>query len=422
MNADPAIDEVILDTELKHINFFNGRLLTGGDLEAEQSAQHTHFRLVGTAVGDGVAVGLEVTPATSSPPGEQVVLVAAGLAVNRAGQTLRLECDQRVALLRPPDPANRDACVFADCSAPISSGTLARGAGLYLLTIAPASQPEGKAPVSGLGSGNATCNSRYLTEGVKFRLLPLDVDPGSVDALTRNTVAYRFFGLTTQQSAAFLTDPKPGPVDARTGLADLVTAQQLTDYDVPLAVIQWLVGGSLGYIDLWSVRRRITRAPVTPWPFTVDEQVRSEGEARFLQFQEHIEALRSARTALPTLVASQVFRYLPPVGVLPLATTSQPNGIDRTKFFQGLTTRDPLYIEGSRLRHLCQLALDYPPIDLKAAPMMWLYIVRENAQANAAAPANGPQPILLFASGQLPYAAVPQFDVSVWNFSNYVLT
>ena len=127
MNADPAIDEVILDTELKHINFFNGRLLTGGDLEAEQNAQLAQSRHLGAAIGDGVAFGLEVTLATSTRPGEQLVCVTKGLAVNRAGQSLKLPADQRISLLRPPDPANRDACVFADCSVPLTSGTLMRG-------------------------------------------------------------------------------------------------------------------------------------------------------------------------------------------------------------------------------------------------------------------------------------------------------
>src|SRR4051812_41911183 len=115
MNTDYALTEAILDTELRHINFFNGRLLTGTDLEEEQSAQHAHFRHLGEAIGEGVAFGLGVSPADTSPPDGPVVSVTKGLAVNRAGQTLRLECDQRVALTRSPDPAAADACIFADC-------------------------------------------------------------------------------------------------------------------------------------------------------------------------------------------------------------------------------------------------------------------------------------------------------------------
>src|SRR5438105_1301837 len=155
MNTSPALDEAIPDSELRHINFFNGRLLTGGDLEAEQSAQHAHSRHLGEAIGAGVAFGLEVTPADTSLPEGPIVNITAGLAVNRAGQTLRLECDQRIALLRLPDPASVDACIFDDCGPKTAGATLASGTGFYVLLMAPASRSEGKAPVSGLGNGAA---------------------------------------------------------------------------------------------------------------------------------------------------------------------------------------------------------------------------------------------------------------------------
>jgi hypothetical protein len=421
MNSDAALDEVILNPDLRHINFFNGRLLTGGDLKDEQNAQYNHLLHLGGAVGDGVAFGLEVAAANDSPPGDQVVIVAAGLAVNRAGQALRLACDQRVALIRPPDPANRDACVFADCETAFTSGCIARGAGFYLLTVAPASQPEGKAPVSGLGNAAASCNSRYNTAGVKFRLLPLDVDAGSVAAQARNTVAYQFFDLTTKQATSFLANPQPNSIDARSSWDELVSRHQLTEFDVPLAVVEWQTTGSIGFLDMWSVRRQINHQPASLWPLALEDQSRCEGEARYFQFQDQIEAMRTSGTDLSTVEARQVFRYLPPVGILPLTSPGYPGGFDRARFFQGITVRDPLYIEGAKVRHLMQLALDFPPIDLQSAQMVWLYLIRENVQANPNAGASDPQPVLLFASGQLPYMAVPQFDVSRWTYSNYLL-
>ena len=76
MTRDLALDEAILDTELRHINFFNGRLLTGGDLEAEQSVQHAHDRHLGRAIGAGVASGLRVALADGSSRTQPVVVVS----------------------------------------------------------------------------------------------------------------------------------------------------------------------------------------------------------------------------------------------------------------------------------------------------------------------------------------------------------
>ena len=78
MNTYYSLQETILDTELRHINFFNGRLLTSGDFKAEQSAQHTHSRQLGATVGAGVAYGLEVAPVTASPRANQCSSLARG--------------------------------------------------------------------------------------------------------------------------------------------------------------------------------------------------------------------------------------------------------------------------------------------------------------------------------------------------------
>ena len=94
--------------------------------------------------------------------------VSSGLAMNRAGQTLRLQCDQRVALTKSPDQAALDQCIFTDCDPASAGATLASGAAYYVMTIAPASLAEGKAPVSGLGNEIALCNSADNSEGSSF--------------------------------------------------------------------------------------------------------------------------------------------------------------------------------------------------------------------------------------------------------------
>jgi len=307
MNTDSALDEAILDSELHHINFFNGRLLTGGDLEDEQRAQHAHSRHLGEAVGEGVAFGLQVTPATASPPDGPVVAISKGLAVNRAGQTLRLECEKRIALTRPADPAARDACIFTDCDPAGPGATLASGTGYYVLTIGPASRPDGKAPVSGLGNTTAICNSRYSAEGVKFSVFRLNL-AANATALARSILAQACFGLAPEISSSGW----PGSLPAQYGLEKLVPAGFERDYNVPLAVFEWTNAGTIGFVKRWPVRRRMVRpSAVEQWAYFTSERRVAEGEAMFLDFQEDLAAVGFGG------FAGDRFSFLPPGGVLP---------------------------------------------------------------------------------------------------------
>ena len=306
MSSDYSLTEAILDSELRHINFFNGRLLTGGDLEAEQSVQHAHSRHLGEAIGEGVAFGLQVTPADASAPDGPVVSVSKGLAVNRAGQTLRLECDQRIALMRTPDPAAKDACIFDDCDPAGAGATLASGTGYYVLTIGPASRPDGKAPVSGLGNTTAICNSRFFAEGVRFRLFRLDVTANATP-LARSLLASACFGLAPDISSGAW----PGSLPTRYGWETLVPPGFEREREVPLAVFEWTNNG-LGFLKRWPVRRRIARAnAVDDWAYFTSARRVAEGGAMFLDFQEDIAALA------PGEYAGDRFSLLPPGGVLP---------------------------------------------------------------------------------------------------------
>jgi hypothetical protein len=141
------------------------------------------------------------------------------------------------------------------------------------------------------------------------------------------------------------------------------------------------------------------------------------GEAMLLQFQEHIETLRVGAT--PQQHASDAFRWLPPIGVLPLGGVPGASGFDATGFFSDFTTRDPMFIEGARVQPLLRLASAFPPIIVGDPEFVWRYLVRENRQ-----PQNGivpTQPYLVFALGRVPCQIAPRFDVSHWNYANYAL-
>jgi hypothetical protein len=312
MNTNYSLTEAIPDSELRHINFFNGRLLTGGDLEDEQSAQHAHSRHLGMAIGDGVAFGLRVTRADPSPPDSPMVFVTKGLAVNRAGQTLRLECDQLVALTRPPDPGTEDQCIFTDCDPAGGGATIASGAGYYVLTIGPASLSDGKAPVSGLGNTTAICNSRYSAEGVKFGAFRLSLAVSGTPA-ARSLLAKACFGLTPGISS----NPWPGslPAPHEYGWEKLMPPGFDATINVALAVFEWTNSG-LGFVWCCPVRRRIGRQnSETDWAYFTSESRVAEGEAMFLEFQNDLGGVA------PIGFAGNRFSILPAGGVLPPSTT-----------------------------------------------------------------------------------------------------
>lgn len=414
MDSRIDLQQPVLDGGIRSINFFNGRLLSARDLTLEQSAYREADRRLGKAVGEGVAYGLEVSQASQSSAQSPGVSVAAGLAVNRRGQTLMLDARADIALVRTAAAAGSSK-VFSEC-APLQTSAYVSGAGVYLLTIAPAQTTEGRATTNGMNSAAATCNSDTIVNAVQFRLIQLDPPITSAELQDknhlRNLVAYKCFGV--DETAAFITDPF-GTEVKQWGLLDSLRPNQLTDCEVPLAVLYWTDDG-INFIDMWSVRRRIFGyAADAGWPLVTSERRTCEGEAMFLQFQAQVNDLMLLGTDLSTTKAGDIFGYLPPIGLLPISSATSFN-YDR--FFSEMTARAPIFIEGAQLRPLIREAVHYPPIDTNGEIVVWLYVVRENAQA-ALASANPPQSYIVFATGHTWYRGEAHYDIHHWNFGNF---
>jgi hypothetical protein len=377
MTRDPALDEAILDSELRHPHLFNGRLLSSGVLQSERQAQHAHARHLGRAVGGGVAWGLEAALASDSTPTQPVALVTAGLAVNLAGRTLRLECDQRVSLLRSVDPAAKDTCVFADCGPSVSGATQASGFGFFLLTLAPASRSEGRAPVSGLGTGLAPCNYDSDVEGVCFRLLALSPkDPAlmlpppnaperrdsaalaRLGQRLRHRLAWRCLGFGANLFSHYLSDPLHLEIAEYGALEESIPAEPRRG-EVPLAVLCWLEEG-LQFLDMWAVRRRIIHAEAGPrFAPLVGVRRLAEAEAALHQFQDQLDTLTGPEAK--DFQARDVFELLPGGGFL----ATGPDGFVPDNFFAGMSfervSEDPAW-----LRALVRASLDLEPIVVPA--------------------------------------------------------
>ncbi|MBO0778580.1 MAG: hypothetical protein J2P37_07095 [Ktedonobacteraceae bacterium] len=415
----------ILEGGIRSINFFNGRLLSAEDLTQEAAAQQDARKRLGQAMGDGVASGLEVLPiAGAATKQNPVVTITRGLAVNRCGRTLALPVDVDISLVRPQDSQTTiQTATFDDCQ-PLQSGTYVAGAGVYLLTIGPASGNEGRAPVSGLGNVAASCNSRYVVEGVQFRLLQIDLSLNTLNDRDhlRNRLAHACFGTTDTGMQAFFRDPFNTLVDGY-GLLDMLRPNHLTDCEVPLALLYWTIDDGIAFVDMWSVRRRLT-SPATMnrrWSPLLNDRRLAEAEAMFLQFEDQIEDIRAREAdAMANIEAAQRFDSLPPLGMLPVVAGGSPRGFDALTFFGEHASRDIAMIDANLLRHLLHEALYHEAIDLSAPDKIQLYTIFENVQALRAQQTY--QLALVFASHALPYSGVARFGFARWDLSRFATT
>ncbi|MDD4979343.1 MAG: hypothetical protein PHI29_11995 [Gallionella sp.] len=416
MTAQPKLlQQTILDGGIRAVNFFNGRLLTGEDLTREQTARREADRRLGIALGDGIAWGLEVNLIENHPLGS-VVTINAGLAINRNGQTLHLPNPLDVLLSDRSAPKVATTRSFIDCG--LKGGVIATKPGTYLLTIAPDEANVGRAQSQSLDEGSVRCNSDALVEAVQIRMLPLtvelDVASRADNDRLRNAVAWQCFGL--DYMANFLIDPLRMPAQIPEPLETLV-GKTYTRCDVPLAVVR--VTTKIEFVDLWSVRRRLTpRGCAGAFAYPVEERRRAEGEAMSLQFQQQLAGMTVASGDVRGLAASKKFVQLPAAGLLPMPGDAAGDAAAIASFFAGCTVRGPAYIEGARLETLLRESYSYPPINPNSGELIWLYWVRENRQAIDLKRDPKPRACLVFTSGHMPYQADARLDVAKWDYAN----
>lgn len=366
----------LLDSGIRSVNFFNGRVLSGEDLSNEQSSNREEHRRLGLALGEGIVSGLEVT---RSPADKQsaapTVTINAGAAINRLGQTLVLSA--KTDLLLDDLPASgtligfNAARLFPPGSPPPVDG------GAYLLLLSPVREREGFALGSDVRGSSRAYNASYYVDTVEFRLLPLGLD---IDLLNdpdhlRNTIAYQCFGFAEGSTQPFQINPF-GSLIRSYGLLDAYRPKKLTDGDVPLAVVYLTAQGGLQFIDQWTVRRRVARAPASPFadPWEALLSDRRQGEAMFLQFQHQLMDVYYAASSSPTsgqnapsalqkMTAAQFLRYLPPAGYLPVGA----NGFDLSTFLGPLAPPSITSVDIGLLRSILQASLFREPIKVVAA-------------------------------------------------------
>ena len=405
------LEEPLTDGGIQAINFFNGRLLSGEDLTHEQAMNLLGQRRLGQTIGTGVAFGLEVEKnASQSTASNPVLTIKRGLALNREGQTLWVQNDVDLAIVRSSESAAASGKVFSDC-APSASSVSVSGDGIYLLVIAPAKEKEGKAPVSGLGNVPAACNSRYTTIGVQFRLVPLNLDPVSSSERARNEVAYQCFGLAEKQPNDFLSTALARLSQPAYGVETHVPTGRLTTREVPLAIIQWTATG-MGFVDMWAVRRRLTKAAADAfWEPLIGDRRLAEGQAMFFQFQDHSQHL-AASADVSTIAAADHFVFLPPLGILPVKGQRSPRGFDPSRFFGARASTDVAMLDADQLPALLDSSFRHEPVRVGSVGKLQLYLIWESVRTAS-------QLMMVFTSPSLPYRGVARFGYARWSLDRF---
>ncbi len=442
----------ILDQGIRHQNYFEGRLLEARALREQQDANRSARLRLGQAIGEGILNGLDVTVEDNGASGSApVVRVAKGLALNREGDVIGLpDRAVSVSLSRNLSATGEADADFRACAGPPGNLTLPTGVGVYLLVMCRAAGLRDRAPLSGLGDEGVVkgCGSRYVQEGVRFRLVeltpsqvaaqttdtaallsqdllspqsPVQRDEPQRLSLLRNVLAHMCFGSEANpplsafpEFAALGLAPDPAP-DA---LEQLRAEAKLHDGDVPLSMLYWALDG-VGFLDTWSVRRRIhQRGPAPGAPLLGSDARTAVGEAMIHQFQAQLAEVLADTTNPQALRAADYFRHLPPAGVLHLADDGRPDGISWQRFFEGSGARAPIFAEGARLGHMLAEAVHYPAIRADTEELLWLYRLRQSAQATEDGPPAAAES-LVFTTGYAPFHGHAQFNLARANYAHF---
>lgn len=410
------LQQPITNGSLRVTNFFNGRLVTADDMTREQIARREAVNRIGWAVGDGIVEGLLVKE-EQNDKNDPIVNISAGTAVNKCGQVLYLPQDASVNLLQRLGTIEQQSNVFTSCQ-PLAVGTYMAGFGLYLLVLSPIVTKEGSAPTGGLKNAFAVCNSDVVLEAVQFRLLPIDIFLANEVLpnrnMLRNYIAHKCFG--TDEIQGIFQNPL-GYKQKLYGLIDAMREKNLSKNDVPLAVINWTSNG-LEFVEMWAVRRRLAKSNGEDWTQLIDDRRLSETEAMIKQFADHIESSEPEINDYREAKAIDFFQYLPPVGMLPLATSISKNGFNLENFFGDKRLEEIAMLEGEKLQPLLREALSHEPIDLNSDEKIQVYLITENFLAAQAKQIK--QITVVFAKRSLPYFGTARFDFAGWDLSRFV--
>lgn len=307
MNESPVgLRTPIPDPEIASVHFFNGRLVTSGDMALEQESQRLADQRIGSAIGAGIVEGLGIEFVSTDARKGTLLRVDAGSGITSKGSALKLESkvDLQIAAPSQKAAATSAKAVFCKCAtAPIWKRSAPPPSGAYLLVLRPDRQERGKRSFAGTDLSHLGCDTDTIVAAVQFDLVPVDAT-----GIVAGTPAI----LRHELSNLFLSNPPP------------------IDEDIlPLALVHFSVDTRLSFVDMWSVRRTSGRSRHIPsrpllsprpdakatWDKLVGGIPDALGEARLCHFQDELD---SALAVAASEVHPISHLPLPAVGFLPL--------------------------------------------------------------------------------------------------------
>lgn len=297
----------------QRLEYFTGRALTHTAMRLEQTGRAGHLTTLGQALSPGVVSGLEAV-AAAMPEGV-VIEISAGMGLAASGEILTLNRNQQVLL--------DDIRVYAPAS--LLGGDTTAEEGAYTLggTLAEL-RTEGVLLPEAMILVLQPVVVEYF--GQIDSSDPCDYDP--TDEAFENWQWVDGFRLVLYAWPTQMTPvPSPG-LWLRNRLANAIFEQERTlsegeylpwwDVGVPIALIGLTATLDFLFLDHNAVVRRGAEAKGGGVPISPAGN-RFLWQARFEQFNEQlVDWLLSAPSLNPAdMVASNEFRHLPPVGVLP---------------------------------------------------------------------------------------------------------
>ncbi len=296
----------IPDSEIASVHFFNGRLVTSGDLALEQESQRLADQRIGSAIGAGIVEGLGIEFVSTDTQNGTLLRVDAGSGITAKGSALKLETEVELRIAAPSQKTSTTSgkAVFCKCAtAPIWSRSAPPPSGAYLLVLRPDRQERGKRSLVGTDLSHLGCDTDTIAAAVQFDLVPVDTSGIVADGPAR---------LRHELAQRSLRQSTPGQDDV-----------------LPLALVHFAVDTRLSFLDMWAVRRTtgrsrqiMSRPFLAPhpdaklaWRDLVGDIPDSLGEARLCQFQDELDTALSSGSGA---IHSSDFLPLPPAGFLPL--------------------------------------------------------------------------------------------------------
>lgn len=307
MSAAPiGLRTPVPDSEIASVHFFNGRLVTSGDMALEQESQRLADQRIGSAIGAGVVEGLGIEFVSTDTQNGTLLRVDAGSGITSKGSVLKLESkvDLQIAAPSQKTATTSAKAVFCKCAtAPIWKRSAPPPSGAYLLVLRPDRQERGKRSFVGTDLSHLGCDTDTIVAAVQFDLVAVD---------TSGIVADGPASLRHELSKRFLELPVP-----------------VQDDVLPLALVHFAIDTRLSFVDMWSVRRTSGRprhipsrpfmskhpAGMSTWDKLVGDIPDALGEARLCHFQDELD---SALAVAASEVHPISLLPLPAVGFLPL--------------------------------------------------------------------------------------------------------